>query len=148
MGIIKKVKKLKSLRDNRVASTIATLMVVSSLGLMSVNTDKMTKVGTLDTEDVYVTNAVTYADFIAYTEMINYEIEQDGGRVTFKDVVLIDGKVNNKSLITKLNNKYSRREPFEIKDLSEKKKYKLSRDILMKKSENFPVDYLISISLD
>ena len=138
-----KAQKEKS-KNLKIASVIATLVVTSAVGLIQINKDHI-KVATIGTEEVYVTEDTSFEDLYAYIDMVNYEIQQMGGEVTLEDVEFINGDVSEKSVIAKLNSKIMRREPEELTDVKEKKKYKLSRDILMKKSEQISIDYLLEV---
>jgi len=140
-----KLKAQKGKTNNlKIASAIATLIITSSVGLITLN-NKHIKVATIGEEDVYVSNEIELDDFKAYIEMANYEIQQMGGQVALEDVVYINGVVSEKSVISRLNAKIMRREPKEIKDKVEKDKYKLAREIMMKKSEQIDVSYLLEL---
>lgn len=142
------LKEIKPIATLKIATVISTLLVASTLGLVSLkNNDKYVQVATIDEEEIYVTEDISFDDFNAYIDMVNYEIEQMGGEVTLDDVDFINGEVSEKSVIARLNAKIMRREPDEIKDKTENNKYKLSREILMKQAENISVEYLLELKV-
>jgi len=142
---MKKANQIKSIiKEKRVGLAIATLILTASIGAISINENYL-KIGIQDDEEIYTAKQTTIKDFHAYIEMMNYEIEQDGGQATLTDVILTDGKAQNKSVIEKLNAKYLQREPIEITDKEAREQYKKAREVLMLKSENLPLDKLIII---
>lgn len=125
-------------KNKNLVKILATLSVVSALGVMAIDTEKFVQVGEKGKAPIFVTRDTSMEDFKAYIEMMNYEIQQNGGSVELTNI----DKKDKRAILLKLNEKFAKREPKEFKGETERKKYELAREVLMKKSENVKIEVL------